>query len=160
MAVHPRGEPLLWQDRRGCAHLLSYGYRNWSKDQVLAPALCGGAVSITPNGAAYLWWRTGTPGVAVVREGRRVIEPAATQYTFVAAPVSVPDGRGVIGIVSKGGSRTGLAYERRLHPARASPRSARVPVVRRRGQRGARTCVTRLPLGQGVRRARSLLPRR
>jgi hypothetical protein len=67
-------------------------------------------VSITPNGAAYLWWRIGTPGVAVVRDDGRAIEHAATQYTFIAAPVSVPDGRGLIGIVSKGGSRTALAY--------------------------------------------------
>lgn len=110
MAVHPRGEPLLWQDSRGCAHLLAYADMNWSTDRPLTSIPCGGSASITPNGAAYLSWRSGAPGVKVVRENARTSEEQATQYAFVAAPVSVPDGSGVIGFVSKGGSRSAIVY--------------------------------------------------
>ena len=49
-------------------------------------------------------------GVAVVRDDGRAIEHEATQYTFIAAPYPCRDGRGLIGIVSKRGSRTALAY--------------------------------------------------
>jgi hypothetical protein len=110
MAFHPRGEPLLWQDRRGCAHLLPYDLRDWSADTLLNAVPCGATLSITPNGAGYLAWRSGVPGVALLERGGRMIGQQANTYTFLAAPVWVPDGRGVVGVVSKGGTRTALTY--------------------------------------------------
>jgi len=109
MAFHPRGEPLLWRDKRGCAHLLPYDYRNWSTDTLLTRVPCGAWVSFAPNGAEFLVWRSGVAGIGVVRRDGRAAEQEATAYTFVSAPVSVPDGRGVVGVVSKGG-RAVLVY--------------------------------------------------
>jgi hypothetical protein len=110
MAFHPRGEPLLWRDQRGCAHLLPYDYRNWSTDTSLTSVPCGAWVSFAPNGAEFLVWRSGVAGIGVVRRDRRAAGQEATAYTFVSAPVSVPDGRGVVGVVSKGGGRAVLVY--------------------------------------------------
>ncbi|MGH7618967.1 MAG: hypothetical protein ACREPM_17240, partial [Gemmatimonadaceae bacterium] len=92
MSFHPRGEPLLWQDERGCTHLLPYADKNWGGDQQLSSVPCDGWTTITPNGAAYLHWKSGEPGVAVIRNGGKTIARQATGYTFLAAPVSTPDG--------------------------------------------------------------------
>lgn len=110
MAVHPRGEPLLWRDGRGCTHLLPYGSRNWGTDRLLREVPCGAWTSITPNGAAYLSWRSGEPGVTVVRASGATVAHRVTGYDFLSAPVSVPDGSGVIGVVSLGDSGTAVAY--------------------------------------------------
>jgi len=102
MSFHPRGEPLLWQDDKGCTHSLAYADKNWGDDQKLSWIPCDGWTSITPNGAAYIHWKSGDSGVTVFRRGGKIAERQATGYTFRAPPVSVPDGRGVIGLVSKG----------------------------------------------------------
>lgn len=109
LGFHPRGQPLVWQDRRGCAHTLSYGNSNWNDDRQLSSIPCDGSLSVTPNGTAYLHWKSGQPGIVVVREDGRGIGQQALGYTFSAAPVSVPDGKGVIGIVAKGG-RQSIVY--------------------------------------------------
>jgi hypothetical protein len=100
MSIHPRGEPLLWQDGRGCAHASTYADKNWQKHELLTGVPCGGVVSITPNGAAYLQWRSGQSGISVLRADGRAPSQQAGSYTFRTAPISTPDGKGVIGIVS------------------------------------------------------------
>jgi hypothetical protein len=110
MSFHPRGEPLLWLGRNECPQLLSYDYSNWSSNKALTFLRCGGSVAIAPNGAAYLQWFSWAPGLTVTSSDGREVTTQATQYKFVAAPVSVPDGRGVVGIVSRGGSRFDLVY--------------------------------------------------
>ena len=67
-AFHPRGQPLIWQDRRGCAHAVAYGDQ-WETDEQISAIPCGGSVSITPNGVYYLQWQEGQPGVGVIRDG-------------------------------------------------------------------------------------------
>ncbi|HTE46339.1 MAG TPA: DUF3160 domain-containing protein, partial [Gemmatimonadaceae bacterium] len=110
LGVHPHGEPLLWQDRRGCMHALGYGETNWSADSTRSAFPCDGSLSITPNGTSYLHWQSGQPGVAVIREDGHAIGRQATAFTFVAPPVSTPDGKGVIGLVSRSGGHTALVY--------------------------------------------------
>jgi hypothetical protein len=110
IAIQPHGEPLLWQDGRGCAHLIDYESKNWGKEHAVAAIPCGGSVSITPNGMAYLSWRAGEPGLSVIVDDGRPATRTATAYTFTSAPVSAPDGNGVIGIVSKGGSHMAIVY--------------------------------------------------
>ncbi len=102
MSFHPRGEPLLWQDDHGCTHSLAYADKNWGDDQKLSWIPCDGWTTITPNGAAYIHWKSGEPGVTVFRRGGTIAERQATGYTFRSPPVSVPDGKGIIGLVSKG----------------------------------------------------------
>lgn len=102
MSFHPRGEPLLWQDDHGCAHSLTYADKNWGEDQRLSWLPCDGWTTITPNGAAYIHWKSGAAGVTVFRHDGKTIEQQAADYTFQSPPASVPDGKGVIGLVSRG----------------------------------------------------------
>jgi uncharacterized protein DUF3160 len=109
MNVHPRGEPLLWQDDHGCAHIVTYSDKNWGVDRRLNQVPCGVSPLIAPNGAAYLYWKNGQPGVAVVADAGGPAVQQAARYTFTMAPVPAPDGRGVIGIISTAG-HTSVAY--------------------------------------------------
>jgi uncharacterized protein DUF3160 len=102
MSFHPRGEPMLWQDDKGCTHSLAYADKNWGDDQKLSWIPCDGWTSITPNGAAYIHWKSGDAGITVFRRSGTISERQATEYMFRSPPVSVPDGKGVIGVVSKG----------------------------------------------------------
>src|SRR5262249_22129129 len=106
---HPRGEPMLWQDDHGCTHSLSYADKNWGDDQRLTWIPCDGWTTITPNGAAYIHWKGGQPGITIFRHGGKTVEQQATDYTFLSPPVSVPDGKGVVGLIRKGASTT-LVY--------------------------------------------------
>lgn len=108
LSFHPRGEPMLWQDRRGCVHALTYE-RAWTHDEPLRALPCEGVAQIAPNGNAYLHWRPGRPGISVIGDGVAERSQAAT-HTFVATPVATPDGRGVIGVVTKGAGRAAVAY--------------------------------------------------
>jgi hypothetical protein len=109
LAVHPRGQPLIWQDRRGCPHAVEYDDA-WTTDHKLPAMPCGGLLSMTPNGTAFLQWQHGLPGVTIVRERQGAVGRQATEYTFAEAPITVPDGRGVIGIVAKADKRAALVY--------------------------------------------------
>lgn len=107
MSFHPRGQPMLWQDARGCTHAYAYD-KSWTEDKPVAGIPCDGSTSIAPNGNAYVHWRSGRPGLTIISAAVGTSEQA-TQFTFVNAPVSVPDGRGVIGIVAKG-SQSAVEY--------------------------------------------------
>ena len=108
MSLHPRGEPLLWRDARGCTHSIAYD-RGWSGDSVVTAVPCDGWTTIAPNGAAYQHWTAGRPGVTVIGyAGARSSQGAGD--TFLRAPVAVPDGRGVIGLIAKGGQGGTIAY--------------------------------------------------
>src|SRR5262249_19906562 len=108
--VHPRGEPLVWQDRQGCAHALEYGGQDWGADQRNQSDPCGGSVSLTPNGVFYMQWRDREPGVTMIRANRAETSRQAVGYTYASAPVAVPDGKGIIGIVAKAPGRMALVY--------------------------------------------------
>jgi hypothetical protein len=110
MSFHPRGEPMLWRDDRGCAHSVSYGDSNWGTDVQLSFVPCDtGWTTITPNGATYLHWRGGEPGVTLIRREGAIVEHQAREYMFASPPISTPDGKGVIGLVNRGRLRA-LVY--------------------------------------------------
>lgn len=102
VTVHPRGEPLIWKDGRGCTHALTFANKNWTTDAILSAVPCDGSLSLTPNGRSYLHWRNGAPGLLVLSDDGHPIDRQATGYVFAIAPVSVPDGKGVIGFVARG----------------------------------------------------------
>ena len=108
MSVHPRGEPLLWQDRRGCTHSLGYD-RGWARDSSVKSIPCDGWTIVTPNGMAYLHWSSGKPGVTVFAPNS-VPSSLAASDTFVRPPVMAPDGGGVVGVVSAGGGRSAISF--------------------------------------------------
>jgi hypothetical protein len=98
-AFHPAGNALLWQDERGCHHQLFYGDQQWGKHTSIADVPCGGSLTVTPNGAGLLFWRRGEPGIAVLLDHGRTRSQQAKPYLFAATPSSVPDGKGIVGLV-------------------------------------------------------------
>jgi hypothetical protein len=100
-SFHPAGHILIWQDPHGCFQQLAYNRDTWGRTSLVAGNLCGGSLTVTPNGASLLHWERGHPGVTVIADGGRTKIPQAAGYNFVSTPSSVPDGKGVVGLVEK-----------------------------------------------------------
>lgn len=110
-AVHPRGEPLLWQDLKGCTHSVRFAYQdNWHDDRTLRGVPCGTVLRIPPNGRGYFGWTSGTPGIVIYDDSAQGGTPQAIQDTFAISPVLSADGRGVLGVVTRGAGRSALVY--------------------------------------------------
>ncbi len=88
---------------------LAYAGQNWDKPSQIAGKPCGGSLTVTPNGAALLHWKSGVPGVAVIGDHGSTTSTQAQSYQFISTPSSVPDGKGIIGLVEKAGAQA-LAY--------------------------------------------------
>ncbi|HKN22114.1 MAG TPA: DUF3160 domain-containing protein [Terracidiphilus sp.] len=108
-SFHPDGHLLIWEDGNGCFQQLAYAGQNWDKPSHVAGNPCGGSLTVTPNGAALLHWKSGVPGVAVISDHGRTISMQAGGYQFVSTPSSVPDGKGIVGLVEKAGAQA-LVY--------------------------------------------------
>ncbi len=101
-AFHPAGHVLIWQDARRCFHQIGYAEQNWGKPGPLWHGrFCEGSLTVTPNGVGLIQWRPGLPGVSIFLDEGKPELKQATQYTFASAPASVPDGKGIIGLVQK-----------------------------------------------------------
>jgi hypothetical protein len=108
-AFHPDGHLLIWQDGNGCFQQLAYAGKNWDKPSHLAGNPCGGSLTVTPNGAALLHWKSGVPGVAVIGDHGSTTSAQAGGYQFTSTPSSAPDGKGIVGLVEKAGAQA-LVY--------------------------------------------------
>ncbi len=106
VSFHPAGNILIWQDNRGCFQQLTYEGDNWDKIATIPGNPCGGSLTVTPNGAALLHWRRGQPGVTLISERGQSRNSQAAEYNFISTPSSVPDGRGIVGLVESGGVQT------------------------------------------------------
>jgi hypothetical protein len=108
-SFHPDGHLLIWEDGGGCFEQLAYAGQNWDKPSKIVGNPCGGSLTMTPNGAALLHWKSGVPGVAVIGDHGSTTSTQAAGYQFISTPSSVPDGRGIIGLVEKAGAQA-LVY--------------------------------------------------
>ncbi len=108
-SFHPDGHLLIWEDGNGCFQQLAYAGQNWDKPSHIVGNPCGGSLTVTPNGAALLHWKSGVPGVAVIGDHGRTISTQAGGYQFISTPSSVPDGKGIVGLVEKAGAQA-LVY--------------------------------------------------
>jgi hypothetical protein len=104
-AFHPGGHLLIWQDGNGCFQQLAYAGKNWDKPSHLAGNPCGGSLTVTPNGAALLHWKSGVPGVAVIGDHGSTTTAQAVNYQFTSTPSSTPDGKGIVGLVERSGKQ-------------------------------------------------------
>jgi hypothetical protein len=103
-AFHPAGNMMIWQDEHQGFNYAVYARDHWDRGGPLAcGGLHGGSITPTPNGAALIYWRHGTPGVTIVSGRGTQNQRQATALTFLSTPSSVPDGRGIVGVVKKGG---------------------------------------------------------
>ena len=108
-SFHPDGHLLIWQDANGCFQQLAYAGQNWDKPSHIVGNPCGGSLTVTPNGAALLHWKSGVLGVAVIGDHGTTTSTQAGGYQFISTPSSVPDGKGIIGLVGKAGAQA-LVY--------------------------------------------------
>jgi hypothetical protein len=108
-SFHPDGHLLIWEDGNGCFQQLAYAGKNWDKPSHVAGNPCGGSLTVTPNGAALLHWKSGVPGVAVIGDHGSATSTQAGGYQFVSTPSSVPDGKGIVGLVQRAGAQA-LVY--------------------------------------------------
>jgi hypothetical protein len=104
-SFHPDGHLLIWEDGSGCFQQLAYAGQNWDKPSHIVGNPCGGSLTVTPNGAALLHWKGGVPGVAVIGDHGSTTSTQAAGYQFISTPSSVPDGKGIIGLVEKAGAQ-------------------------------------------------------
>jgi hypothetical protein len=108
-SFHPDGHLLIWEDGNGCFQQLAYAGQNWDKPSHVASNPCGGSLTVTPNGAALLHWKSGVPGVAVIGDHGSTTSTQAGDYQFTSTPSSVPDGKGIVGLVKRAGAQA-LVY--------------------------------------------------
>ena len=102
LGFHPAGHLLIWQDNQNGFHVAGYGRDRWDKTwKLLDGSLRGGSVTATPNGLGLLHWKPDADGIVVVLDQGRTKSVQAAAYRFVGTPSSVPDGRGVVGVVRK-----------------------------------------------------------
>ena len=101
---HPAGSFMLWEDENHCFQKALYQRDNWgSIDTVLDEmSICGGSLNYTPNGASLLHWKSGKDGVTLISDRGKNIKTVAEGIKYVSTPSSVPDGKGLVGVIKEG----------------------------------------------------------
>jgi len=99
VGFHPAGHLLIWEDGGNCFHAAGYGRDHWETNaRLFNRDLCGGSISVTPNGAAVLQWQAAAEGIDVLLDRGATHHREAAGYHLISAPSSVPDGRGIVGV--------------------------------------------------------------
>ena len=110
LAFHPAGDLLLWDDGKGSFQLAFYGRDHWTESNKLSyPGLTGGTLTPIPNGIGLLNWVPGSAGISLFSLHGKKKETLAAGYTFLCTPSSVPDGKGIVGLINKD-KKSFLAY--------------------------------------------------
>ncbi len=100
VGFHPAGHLLIWENGGGCFQSAAYDRDHWGKSaRMFGRDFCGGTVTATPNGMGVLHWTSGTDGIEVLLERGAVKQKQAEGLRLISAPSSVPDGRGIVGLV-------------------------------------------------------------
>jgi hypothetical protein len=109
IGFHPAGDILLWEDGRSCFEAAEYGSKYWAKSRpILDGKVCGGTVTVLPNGLGLLHWRPGADGLESILFNGKVRRRQAAGHAFAFTPSSTPDGKGVVGLVH--GGADSIAY--------------------------------------------------
>lgn len=108
-SFHPAGNLLIWEDKGHKFHKAPY-FLNWGKSSPLpANRFLNGSLTVTPNGTALIHWRPGVPGIELHFYKGAVQKAEASEYTFLSTPSSVPDGKGIVGLI-KAADETELVF--------------------------------------------------
>ncbi|MGA2227080.1 MAG: DUF3160 domain-containing protein, partial [Syntrophobacteraceae bacterium] len=103
LAFHPAGHILLWEDEKHSFQYALYGRDHWEQSIKLSyPEVSGGTLTPTPNGLALIHWRPGSAGLTIIGRHGMKRDLLASEYSFLSTPSSVPDGRGIVGLINKG----------------------------------------------------------
>jgi len=102
LSFHPAGHLMVWEDDQHHFQVARYDRDHWADSQKLFDgAVSGGTVTATPNGLGVFHWQPDTDGITVVYDHGRAKSVQASGYRFLFTPSSVPDGRGVVGLIRK-----------------------------------------------------------
>ena len=104
VTFHPAGHQLIWKDQNNNYFVATYKGDIWGKSTpTKLPLKNKESVIPTPNGLGMISWAKNTDGIEMYLISEQSISRQLTEYQFETAPVSVPDGRGIVGkTVNKG----------------------------------------------------------
>jgi hypothetical protein len=110
LSFHPAGHELIWEDGQHNFNVAGYNTAYWGESKPLATHnIMGGSITATPNGLGFIHWRNNRPGIGVYSLTTGTEEPQLQDEHFISTPSSVPDGRGIVGLL-KTGDRFVLSY--------------------------------------------------
>lgn len=112
VGFHVSGDELFFEDGKKCIGMIKYEWSDWTapgKSKV--NAVCGSAISFTPNGIGFSAWRAGQKGVDLYYHPDYGRKPAAENISFALKPEWTADGRGLIGVTRGAGGAESLVYE-------------------------------------------------
>ncbi len=110
LAFHPAGHILLWEDEKRGFQYAVYERDHWENSIKLSYAgVSGGTLTPAPNGLGLFHWLPGSAGITLITRQGMKKDLLAADYSFLSTPSSVPDGKGIVGLIKKG-NRSVLAY--------------------------------------------------
>jgi hypothetical protein len=110
LSFHPAGHILLWEDDNRNFHYAIYAKDSWGQSIKLSyPGVSGGALTATPNGLGLIHWVPGSAGVTLISLRGSKKDLLAAEYSFLSTPSTVPDGKGIVGLIKKDNNSI-LAY--------------------------------------------------
>jgi hypothetical protein len=110
LAFHPAGHILLWEDEKRGFQYAIYERDHWEKSIKLSYSeVSGGTLTPSPNGLGLIHWQPGTAGITLISRHGMKRDLLAADYSFLSTPSSVPDGKGIVGLIKKD-KKTALAY--------------------------------------------------
>jgi hypothetical protein len=99
VAFHPAGNQFIWEDGQHNLSKAPYG-SSWGKSALLLGGkIKGGTVTPTPNGLGLIHWQPSVPGIKLIVPKLNKTEHQLADMQFMATPSSVPDGRGIVGLI-------------------------------------------------------------
>jgi len=104
VAFHPAGHQLIWQDKERNFFVATYDSKFWGKSEPLRlPLKNKDALIPTPNGLGMISWQKNVSGIELFIIPEKSTSRQLSDYNFDTAPVSVPDGKGIVGKTVKDG---------------------------------------------------------
>ena len=107
VAFHPAGHQLIWHDKQHNYFVATYDRTEWGDSKpAKLPFKNKEAVIPTPNGLGLISWQKNTPGIETYLLHNKSTSRQLDDYQFESAPVSVPDGKGIVGTTVQEGIHT------------------------------------------------------
>jgi hypothetical protein len=104
VAFHPAGHQLIWRDQHYNFFVATYDFRWWGESKPIKfPIKNKETVIPTPNGLGMISWQKNTSGIEIYTIPKKSTSRQLSGYRFESAPISVPDGKGIVGKTVKEG---------------------------------------------------------
>jgi hypothetical protein len=99
VAFHPAGHQLIWEDKNNRFSVANYEGRWWGKSKPIDVTIKNlGTLTPTPNGLGFINWQKGKSGIGMYLHSSKKEENQLADIEFLSRPLSVPDGKGIVGL--------------------------------------------------------------